>query len=90
MVNYLSLRVLLFTIMRVASSQAQHEVTKTQLWLALDCLNPTMFDWAEVVSLNIKRQLTKWQRGEMKQFGYGSILIPLMLEWVPILQLQDM
>lgn len=43
MVNDLSLRVLLFTITRVASSQAQHKATKTQLWLALDFLIPTMF-----------------------------------------------
>lgn len=39
---------------------------------------------------NMKRQLTNCHRGETKQFGYGFILIPLMLEWVPALQLQDM
>jgi len=89
-VNDLSLRVLLFNITRVASSQAQHEATKTQLRLTLDCLNPTMFDWVEAVSLNMKRQLTRCQRGETNQFGYGSILVLLMVKQVLILQLQDM
>jgi len=40
----LSLRVLLSTITRVAGSQASYEATKTQLRLATDCLNPTIFN----------------------------------------------
>lgn len=86
-VEDLTLRVLLFTIMRAVGSQAQHEATKTQLWLALDFFNSTMYDWVKVVSLNMKIQLTKCRRGETKQFGYGSILVPLMLEKVPLLWL---
>ena len=43
-VEDLVLHVVLFMVMRAACSQAQQEATKTQLWLALDCLNPTMFN----------------------------------------------
>ena len=40
----LSLEVLLSTITSAASSQAPHEATKTQLRLAVDCLDPTIFN----------------------------------------------
>ena len=86
-VEDLVLRVVLFMVTRVAGSQAQHEASKTQLWLALECFNPTMFNWVETVTTNMKRQLTNFLCGETKQFGYGSILIPLMLEWLLALQL---
>lgn len=84
------LRAILFMVTRAAGSQAQHEASKTHLWLALEFLNPTMFNWVEAVTASMKRQLTNCRRGETKQFGYGSILLPLMLERVPTLQLQDM
>lgn len=90
MVEDLVLRSVLFMVTRVAGSQAQHEATKTHLRLALDFLNPTMYNWAEAVTINMKIQLTKCRRGEAKQFGYKSILIPLMQERVRSLQLQDM
>lgn len=86
----LVLRAVLFMITRTAGSQAQHEASKNYLRLALDCLNPTIFNWAEAVTLSMKRQLTNFRRGRTKQFGYGSILLPLMFERVPLLQLQDM
>jgi len=60
---------------------------KDLLRLVLECLNPTMFNWVETMTINMKKQLTNCRRGETKQFGYGSILIPHMLEWVLALQL---
>lgn len=89
-VEELSLHSVLFMVTRTMGSQAQHKATKTHPRLALDCLNPTMYNWAEAVAVNMKRQLTKCYKGEMKQFGYESILILLMLERVLSLQLQDM
>jgi len=86
----LILQAMLFMVTRVAGSQAQHEASKNHLRLALDYLNPTMFNWADAVTASMKRQLTNCRRGRTKQFGYGSILLPLMLERVPALQLQDM
>ena len=82
----LTLRAVLFTITRVAGSQAPHEVTKNHLILATECLNPTLFDWATTVTTNIKRQLTKCKQGKLKQFGYSSILVSFFLERLPIFQ----
>jgi len=78
--------VVLFTITRAAGAQAPHEATKNQLLLASECMNPTIFDWATVVTINMKRQLTKCKRGKLKQFGYGSILVSFILERLPIFQ----
>lgn len=65
-VGDLTLRPILFMVTREVRSQAQHEVMKTQLCLALDCLTPTMYNWVDAVSVNMKRQLTKCQWGETK------------------------
>ena len=50
----LALRVVLHTITRAVGSQAPHEATKIQLLLASECMNPTIFDWATAVTMNIK------------------------------------
>ena len=55
----LTLRVVLHTITRAAGSQAPHEATKTQFLLTVDCLAPTIYNWAEAMTINMKRQLTK-------------------------------
>jgi hypothetical protein len=36
----------------------------------------------------MKRQLMKCRRGNLKQFGYRSLLVSLFLERVPLLRLQ--
>jgi hypothetical protein len=84
------LRTILFLVTRAAGSLANHEASKANLLLALDCLEPTIFNWALAVTNSMKRQLNNCRRGESKQFGYGSILLPLMFERVPALRLQTM
>ena len=54
-VEDLTLHSVLFMVMRMVGSEAQHEAIKTHLWLALDCLNLTMYNWAEAVAVNMKR-----------------------------------
>ena len=79
-VEDLALKVVLYTITRVARSQASHEATKAQLLLASKCMSPTLFDWATAVTVNMKRQLKKCKQAKLKQFGYGSILVLFILE----------
>ena len=82
----LALRAVLHTITQATGSQAPHEAAKVQLILASECMNPTLFDWAIVVTSNIKRQLTRCKQAKLKQFGYGSILVSFILERLPIFQ----
>lgn len=89
-VEDMPLRTILFLVTRAAGSLANHEASKTQLLLALECLQPTIFNWAVAMTTSMKRQLSNYRRGESKQFAYGSLLLPLMLERVPALQLQTM
>lgn len=87
-IHDLALRVILFTITCAAGVQAPHEASKNHLLLAIECLSPTIFDWATTVTTNIKRQLTKCKRGGVKQFGYGSIVVSFFLERVLFFQYQ--
>lgn len=55
---------------------------------ALECLEPTMFNWCEAVFSLMKEQLTKIKSSKMKNFSYGSILIVFTLERIPLMQPQ--
>lgn len=85
----LALRVVLHTSTRAARSQAPHEATKTQLLLASECMNPTIFNWAKAMTISIKRKLTKCKKTKLKQFGYESILVSFFLERLPKFQRQE-
>jgi hypothetical protein len=54
----------------------------------IECTEPRVFNWADVVLRNIKKQLTKCRCGNLKQFGYGSLLVSFFLERVPVFRLQ--
>ncbi len=82
-VQDLTLRAFLFTFTRDVGAQAPHEAMKNHLLLAMECLSPTIFNWASAVTTNMKRQLTKAKQGKLQLFGYGSILVTFFLECVP-------
>jgi hypothetical protein len=87
-VRDLTLRTILFTIARMAGSSAPHMVLQSYFQYAIECTEPRVFNWADVVLRSMKRQLTKCRRGNLKQFGYGSLLVSFFLERVPLLRLQ--
>ena len=47
---------------------------------ALDAMGPTIFNWDEEFLVTFKEKLTKCCHGELKQFGYGTILVSFFLE----------
>ena len=55
---------------------------------ALECLEPTVFNKAEVVLSQMKEQLCKAKGGRKKNLNYGSILIYFALERNPLMQPQ--
>ena len=87
-VQDLTLRVLLLTINRVVGSQAEHETNKQNFLYAVDCIAPTVFNLVEAMKMNIKRQLSKAKVGNLKQFGFGSVLVTFFLERIPLFQYQ--
>ena len=86
-IPHLVLRVVLFTITRTTGIHAPHEANEKLLLLATECLQPTLFDSASVVTTNIKRQLTKCKHDDNKQFGYGYIIVSFFLERLPIFRI---
>jgi hypothetical protein len=47
-----------------------------------------VLNWCDGVLRNMNTQLTRIKNGDLKQFGYGSILVSFFLERVPQLRLQ--
>jgi hypothetical protein len=51
-------------------------------------MEPRVFNWCEGILKSMKKELTKFQNGQIKQFGYGSILVSFFLKRFPVLRLQ--
>ena len=49
----------------------------------IEAMAPTVFNWEEAMLPIFKDHLTKRQQGELKEFGFGSILSRFFFEWVP-------
>jgi hypothetical protein len=87
-VTDITLRTILLTIAWMAGSASPHMALKSYFQYALECLEPRVFNWADAVLHNLKKQLTKSRRGGFKQFGYGSLLVSFFCERVPVYRLQ--
>ena len=87
-VSDLPLRMILFTIARLFGSVTLHLENISYMQYALECLEPKVFNWEEVVISLLKEQLTKVKSGNMNNFYYGSILIAFTLERIPLMQPQ--
>jgi hypothetical protein len=87
-VQDLTLRTILFTIARMAGSSTPHMELQSYFQYAIECTEPRVFNWADAVLRSIKKQLTKCRWGDLKKFGYGSLLVSFFLEQVPLLRLQ--
>ena len=77
------LRTILFAMQRVVGSQGVHWEFRAHMLYAIEAMAPTVFNWVEVMLPIFKDQLTKCQKGELKQFGFGSILACFFFERVP-------
>ena len=86
-VRDLTLHNILFTIAQMARSSSPHMVLQSYFQYSIECTEPQVFNWEDVVLRSIKKQLTKCRRGDLKQFGYGSLLVSF-LDRVPVFRLQ--
>ena len=82
------LQTILFTMHRVAGSQGPHQASQEHLFYALEVMAPTVYNWVDALLPVFKDQLMKCQKGEMKQFGYGTILACFFFERVPLMRPQ--
>jgi hypothetical protein len=87
-VQDLTLRTIFFTIAHMVGSSTPHMALQSYFQYSIECNEPWVFNWADAVIHSMKRQLTKCRRGNLKQFGYGSLFLSLFLERVSLLRLQ--
>ena len=79
------LKVIAFTVTRICGAVAIHIATGSQMRMANDCFQGTIFNWCDAVSANMKSQLTREKNGQLKTFGYGALVVSFGLERVPML-----
>ena len=82
------LNTILFTMHRVEWSLAIHQDSWEHMIYSLECMDPTVFKWEKGLLVALKDQLTKCHKGDLKQFGYESIIVSFFLERVPLLRPQ--
>lgn len=87
-VRDIPLRTILFTITKLAGSMTLHVANRSYMQYALECFEPTMFNWGEAVFSLMKEKLTKVKSSKMKNFYYRSILIAFTLERILLMQPQ--
>ena len=82
------MRTILFTIAKPTGTITLHVANRSYMQYALECLEPIVFNWSEVVLSQIKVQLNKEKGGRKKNFSYGSILISFAFDRIPLMQPQ--
>jgi hypothetical protein len=88
-VTDITLHTILFTIAWMAGSAAPHMALQSYFQYAIKCTEPRVFNWDNAVLRSLKKQLTKCRHGDLKKFGYGSLLVSFFCERVPMYRLQD-
>ena len=84
------LKVIAFTVTRLCGAAALHIATRSQMRMAVDCFQGTVFNWCDAVLANVKGQLTRAKNGWLKTFGYGAIVVSFGLERIPMLITQHL
>jgi hypothetical protein len=65
-VTDITLWTILFTIAQMEGSAAPHMALQRYFQYALECVKPRVFNWADAVLRNLKKQLTKSRREDLK------------------------
>lgn len=79
------LRKILFTITKLVGIVILHLANRSYMQYALECLEPKVFNWCQVVLSLLKEQLIKVKSGKTKNFYNGSILISFALERITLM-----
>ena len=84
-ISHPKLKVIAFTVIRLCGSAALHVATRFQMQMAVDYYQGTIFNWYKAVLANVKGQLTRAKNEQLKNFGYGFLVVSLGLERVLML-----
>lgn len=84
-IHEIPLKTIMFTITCLVGSVVPHLATKSYVKYALECLAPTIFNLCEGLLANLKEQLNRVKTEQLNNFEYGSIVVSLSLERIPLL-----
>ena len=85
-VNLIPLQSILWIIVRLPGAKSQHVATKAQVLLALDCMQPQVFDWCDRVVRRVQAKLTGCKTCTQRDFGYGTLIVSFLLEQIPLMR----
>ena len=74
----LHMKILLFTIGRVAGFASLHQASRTQMSIAMECLTH-LYDWCTTLLMNMKQQLTSIRKKKDKKFRIWYNLDEILL-----------
>ena len=75
----------MFIVTRLCGSAVFHVATGSQMQMAADCFRGGIFNSCKAVLENVKGQLTREKNRQLKNFGYGFIVVSFALERIPML-----
>lgn len=89
-INRPELKVIAFTVTRLCGSATLHVAIGSQKQMVVACYRGTIFNWCEAVLENMKGQLTRAMNGQLKNFGYGFLIVIFALERITMLAPQHL
>ena len=54
--------------------------------LALDRMQPQVFDWCDGVVRRVRAELTTCKTCTQREFGYGTLIVSFLLEQIPLMR----
>ena len=70
----LALRLVAYCLVRMLGTTAQHVISRSLMYYALECMRSTVYDWCTGLLAFVHTQLTACKTGRQKNFGYSSLI----------------
>ena len=74
--------VLVYTIRKFVGTRSAHMSTREHMLYSMECMEHTFFNWCEGILVSLKDQMNKRKQGQLKQFGYGVVVVSFILQRV--------
>ena len=76
------LKAILLALGRITGLASLHQASRLMMFYAVECMQPTVYDWSTTLFRNMKQQLNDCKMGRVRNFGFGSILSMFLFERV--------
>ena len=73
-IQSLSLKVIVLVLERISGLESLHQDSRTIMFYLLECMRAMVYDWSTALLRTMKKQLTNYELGRIKNFRYGNIL----------------